>query len=536
MPANTKPNAPGGDHGAELCDLTAHELADLLDGREVKAVEVTESVLRRIETSDATIKAYMTITPEAALETARRVDAARAAAHGGANGASGLGRLAGIPVALKDNMCMDGVRTTCSSRILEDFVPPYDATVVARLKEANAVLLGKTNLDEFAMGSSTENSAFFTTRNPWDTACVPGGSSGGSAAAVAAGEAILSLGSDTGGSIRQPAAFCGVVGLKPTYGYVSRFGLIAFASSLDQIGPFSRDVEDAALMMNVIAGHDPKDATSVPIDVPDFTSFLTGDVRGLRVGVPAEYFIEGIEQVVKDAVRRAIDTMAKLGAEIIDISLPHTEYALATYYLIAPSEASSNLARYDGVRYGYRAEGQPDVLSMYKKTRSQGFGAEVKRRIMLGTYALSSGYYDAYYLKAQKVRTLFVQDFARAFEKVDVIMTPTTPTVPFKVGERADNPLAMYLSDLFTIPANLAALPALSLPCAFTDDGGDDEDDDADGTSAPAGLPIGVQFMGPAFGEGTVFRAAHALERELKATSRRPPVAASRPLSEPEVK
>lgn len=498
----------------ELCDLTAHELADMLEMREVSAVEVTESVLRRIEATDPLVKAYLTVTADAALETARRVDESRAKPAAGnakeaADGATGRGRLAGIPVALKDNLCTDGVRTTCASRILENFIPPYDATVVERLKKAGAVLVGKTNLDEFAMGSSTENSGFFTTRNPWDITRVPGGSSGGSAAAVAAGEAILSLGSDTGGSIRQPAAFCGVVGLKPTYGCVSRFGLIAFASSLDQIGPFSRDIEDAALLMNVIAGHDPKDATSVPREVPDFTSFLTGDVRGLRVGVPAEYFIEGIDQVVKDAVRGAIATMARLGAEIVDISLPHTEYALATYYLIAPSEASSNLARYDGVRYGYRAQGQPDVVSMFKKTRSEGFGAEVKRRIMLGTYALSSGYYDAYYLKAQKVRTLFVQDFARAFEKVDVIMTPTTPTAPFRVGERADNPLAMYLSDLFTIPANLAALPALSLPCAFTDDG----------------LPIGVQFMAPAFGEGAIFRAAYALEQELKLTSRRPPVA-----------
>ncbi len=472
----------------ELFKLTAHELRDMLQSRQISAVEIVKSVLSRVEQVESKVRSYIALTPETALETAKGVDARIARGEE-------LPPLAGIPVAIKDNMCTMGVRTTCASKILENFEPPYDATVVSRLKRAGVPIIGKTNMDEFAMGSSTENSAFFKTHNPWDLERVPGGSSGGSAAAVAAFEAVCALGSDTGGSIRQPAAFCGVVGLKPTYGRVSRYGLVAFASSLDQIGPFARDVEDCALVMNQISGHDSLDSTSVDREVPDYTSFLGKGVKGVRVGVPKEYFVEGIDPEVKQGIMAAIDKLAGMGAVIEEVSLPHTEYALATYYLIAPAEASSNLARYDGVKYGLRVDA-PDILTMYRKTRSQGFGPEVKRRIMLGTYALSAGYYDAYYLKAQKVRTLIRRDFDRAFERCDVLVSSTTPTVPFKIGEKVDNPLAMYLSDLFTIPANIAALPAISVPCAVSS----------------SGLPVGLQIQGRHFDEGMLLRVAAAVE------------------------
>jgi aspartyl-tRNA(Asn)/glutamyl-tRNA(Gln) amidotransferase subunit A len=415
--------------------------------------------------------------------------------------------LRGIPIAVKDILCTAGIPTTCGSRILEDFIPPYDATVVARLKAAGAVILGKTNTDEFAMGSSTENSAFFPTHNPWDLERVPGGSSGGSAAAVAAGECLGALGTDTGGSVRQPAALCGIVGLKPTYGRVSRYGLIAFASSLDQVGVLTRDVTDAAILLNVIAGHDPLDSTSLDAPVPDATAALTGDIRGMRVGVPREYFIPGMQPEVEAAVRAALEKLADLGAEIVEVSLPHTDYALPVYYLIAPAEASANLARYDGVRYGLRIVGN-SLEDTYKQTRGQGFGPEVKRRIMLGTYALSAGYYDAYYLKAQKVRTLIKGDFDRAFQQVDVIVTPTSPTTAFRIGEKTDDPIQMYLSDIFTLSVNLAGICGINVPCGF----------DAQG------LPIGLQIMGPALGETTILRVAYAYEQATDWHTRRPPL------------
>jgi aspartyl-tRNA(Asn)/glutamyl-tRNA(Gln) amidotransferase subunit A len=391
---------------------------------------------------------------------------------------------------------------------LQNFIPPYDATVICRLKKERAILIGKTNMDEFAMGSSTENSAFFTTRNPWDLSRVPGGSSGGSAAAVAAGEAIAALGSDTGGSIRQPASFCGVTGMKPTYGRVSRFGLVAFASSLDQIGPFARDVEDCALLLNAICGHDAQDSTSVDMPVPDFTESLVPDMKGFRLGIPAEYFVEGMDSGVKSSIERAIGVLEDLGASWEEVSLPHTAYAVAVYYLVATAEASSNLARYDGVKYGYRAKNPADLLEMYSSTRAQGFGTEVKRRIMLGTYALSSGYYDAYYLKAQKVRTLIRQDFERAFAKFDVLVTPTAPTPAFRIGEKVDDPLQMYLSDIFTIPCNLAGLPGISIPCGLSKEG----------------LPIGLQILGKPFEEGKILRAAHAFQQATDWHLRRPPL------------
>ncbi|HWN55668.1 MAG TPA: Asp-tRNA(Asn)/Glu-tRNA(Gln) amidotransferase subunit GatA, partial [Methylomirabilota bacterium] len=416
-----------------------------------------------------------------------------------------LGLLDGIPLAIKDVLCTRGIRTTCSSKILENFVPPYDATVVAKLLDAGTVILGKLNMDEFAMGSSTENSAFFTTRNPWDLARVPGGSSGGAAAAIAADLAAATLGTDTGGSIRQPAAFCGRVGLKPTYGRVSRYGLVAFASSLDQVGPFGKDVRDAALVLQAIAGHDPMDSTSVDVGVPDYAAELEGGVKGLRIGIPAEYFIEGLDPEVEAAVRAAIDTLRGLGAKTESVSLPHTEYGLAAYYVIAPAEASSNLARYDGVKYGRRVPGARDLIDMYSRTRGAGFGAEVKRRVMLGTYALSAGYYDAYYGKALRVRTLVQRDFQQAFERVDVIVAPTTPGVAFKMGERED-PLQMYLNDVFTIPVNLAGLPGVSIPAGFTQ----------------TGLPIGLQIIGKAFDEATVLRVARAYEAATSWHERKP--------------
>jgi len=440
------------------------------------------------------------VTEEAALAQADAVDAARARGEA-------LSPLAGIPLALKDNLCTLGVETTCSSKILQGFKPPYSATVVDRLQAAGSVFVGKANLDEFAMGSSTENSAFGPSHNPWDLARVPGGSSGGSTAAVAAGEAIWALGSDTGGSIRQPAAFCGVVGLKPTYGRVSRYGLIAFASSLDQIGPITRDVRDAALLLGALSGHDPMDSTSVDLAVPDYAAALTGDVRGLRLGVPREYFAQGVEPAVAASVRAAIDVLVGLGAVAEEISLPHSEYALPTYYILAPAEASSNLARFDGVRFGHRTAHATSHIDLFEKSREEGFGAEVKQRIMIGTYALSAGYYDAFYLKAQQVRTLIKRDFDRAFESYDLIIAPTAPTAAFKIGEVSD-PLAMKLNDVLTIPANMAGIPAVSLPCGFAPIDGMD-------------LPIGLQLMAPAFGEETLLRAAHAYEQATDWHTRR---------------
>jgi aspartyl-tRNA(Asn)/glutamyl-tRNA(Gln) amidotransferase subunit A len=485
-----------------LTALTAHELGARYRSGVATPTQVVTEYLTRIEHLDPQVRAFLTVTRDGALREAARADARFA------EGAP-CGPLDGVPVALKDVLCTRGVRTTCGSRILEGFVPPYDATVVARLRAAGAVVLGKLNMDEFAMGSSTEHSAFFTTRNPWDLARVPGGSSGGASAAVAADLAALSLGTDTGGSIRQPAAFCGVLGMKPTYGRVSRYGLIAFASSLDQVGPFARDVEDAALILEVIAGADPMDSTAVDVPVPPYRAALGHGVEGLRIGVPAEYFIDGMDPEVERAVREAIGTLEKLGARPEAVSLPHTEYGLAAYYVIAPAEASSNLARYDGVKYGLRAAGGRDLIDMYSKTRAAGFGAEVKRRVMLGTYVLSAGYYDAYYGQAQKVRTLVRRDFEQAFARVDLIVAPTTPGVAFKMGEKED-PLQMYLNDIFTIPVNLAGLPGLSIPAGFTQ----------------TGLPIGLQLIGRAFDEATLLRAAHAYQQVTSWHTRKPPLAA----------
>ncbi len=488
----------------ELFRLTIHEAAALLRRRDVSAVELTQAVLERIFAVDNAVKAYLSLMPEAALEGAAAADRALAAADDPA----GLPALLGVPLAIKDVILVEGAPATCGSKILEDFLPPFEATVTGKLRGAGAVLLGKTNTDEFAMGSSTENSAYVTTRNPWDLSRVPGGSSGGSAAAVAADECLGALGSDTGGSVRQPASLCGVVGLKPTYGRVSRYGLVAFASSLDQIGTLAKDVTDAAILLQAIAGHDPLDSTSVDAAVPDYSAVLQDDVKGLRIGVPSEYFMDGMQPEVEQAVRAAIDTLVSLGAEVREISLPHTQYALPVYYLLAPAEASANLARYDGVRYGLR---HPDAQTMwegFKLSREAGFGPEVKRRIMLGAYALSAGYYDAYYLKAQQVRTLLKRDFDLAFEQVDVIAAPVSPTTAFKIGEKADDPLSMYLADVFTLSLNLAGNCGLSVPCGF----------DA------AGLPIGLQLIGPAFGEPTILRAAYAYEQATAWRSRRPKI------------
>ena len=481
----------------ELFELTAHELSEKIQSKEVSAREVTQSVLDRVESVEPRVKSYVIVTRDQALAQADAVDAKIAAGET-------VAPAAGIPLALKDNLCTIGVETTCSSKILRGFHPPYDATVVEKLKDAGSVFVGKANLDEFAMGSSTENSGLFPTHNPWNLDYVPGGSSGGSTASVAAGEAVWSLGSDTGGSIRQPAAYCGVVGLKPTYGRVSRYGLIAFASSLDQIGPIIKDVRDAALLLGAISGHDPMDSTSIVRDVPDYTKALTGDVKGLRIGVPKEYFAQGVEGVIANAVRAAVDQLVSLGAIAEEVSLPHSEYALPTYYILAPAEASSNLARYDGVRFGHRTARATSHIDLFEKTREEGFGPEVKQRIMLGTYALSAGYYDAFYLKAQKVRTLIKRDFDNAFEKYDVLLSPTAPTVAFPIGQKTGDPLAMKLSDVLTIPANMAGIPAISLPCGFTN-----------------GLPIGLQIMAPAFGEEILLRAAHAYEQSTDWHTRR---------------
>ncbi len=481
-----------------LNELTIHELQDRIKKKEVSAREIVDDVFKRIDAVEGKVHSYITLMRESAYEAAESADRDIRAKK--------INTLTGIPVALKDIMCTRGVRTTCGSRILHNFTPPYDATVVKKLKEAGAVFVGKANMDEFAMGSSTETSWFGVTRNPWDLDRIPGGSSGGSASAVAADECVAATGSDTGGSIRQPAALCGIVGLKPTYGRVSRFGLIAFASSLDQIGPFTKDVEDCAIMMNVIAGYDPMESTSVPMEVPDYQSFIGKDIRGWTVGIPKEYFIEGIDPEVEGAVRKTIAVIEGLGAKCVDISLPHTEYCLAVYYVIAPAEASSNLARYDGVKYGYRSADGRDLLEMYKKTRSEGFGAEVKRRIMIGTYALSSGYYDAYYKKASQVRTLIKRDFQEAFKTCDVIVTPTSPTPAFRIGEKTDDPLQMYLSDIFTISTNLAGIPGISVPCGYT----------------KSGLPIGAQFLAGHFEEGKLLQVAHAYEKHSGIERRRP--------------
>jgi aspartyl-tRNA(Asn)/glutamyl-tRNA(Gln) amidotransferase subunit A len=477
-----------------------HELTAAYRRGETTPSAVTEAYLARIEKLDRRIGAYITVTAEEAR-------AAAAAADRRYRDGTPLGPLDGVPLSIKDVFCTRGVRTTCGSRILERFVPPYDATLVARLAAAGAVMLGKGNLDEFAMGSSTEHSAFHVTRNPWDLARVPGGSSGGPAAAVAGGLAAGGFGTDTGGSIRQPAAFCGVVGLKPTYGRISRYGLVAFASSLDHPGPFGRDVTDAALLLAVAAGHDPMDATSIDAPVPDYTADLSRGVRGLRLGVPDEYFIAGMDPEVERAVRAAIEVLRGLGAGVERVSLPATPYALATYYVIAPAEASSNLARYDGVKYGLRVDGR-DLVDMESRTRAAGFGAEVKRRVMLGTYVLSAGYYDAYYGKAQKVRTLVRRDFDAAFGRVDLVVAPTTPNVAFVHGEKED-PVAMYLNDVFTIPADMAGVPAVSVPCGFT----------------AAGLPIGLQLIGRTLDEATVLRAAYAYEQATDWHRRRPELA-----------
>ena len=484
----------------DLHALTIHELCNLLDEREVSAREVTEAFYGRIDAVDERVHAYLTLTRDLAFEQADRADRRRQAGE--------YGPLLGIPLAVKDVICTKGVRTTCGSKILKGFVPPYDATVVERLNTAGAILLGKANMDEFAMGSSTEHSAYGTTHNPWDVRAIPGGSSGGSAAAVAADECAAALGTDTGGSIRQPAACCGIVGLKPTYGRVSRYGLVAFASSLDQIGPMTKDVRDAALLLNVIGGKDVRDSTSADIALPDFTRALDKPAKGLRVGIPREYFVEGSDAEVERAVREAIKVLEGLGAATADISLPHTEYGVAVYYILASSEASSNLARYDGIKYGYRVPEWTNLRDMYMRTRDEGFGAEVKRRIMLGTYALSAGYYDAYYKKAQQVRTLLSQDFEAAFGRVDVVVAPTAPTPAFKIGEKTDDPLRMYLSDIFTVPVNLAGVPGISLPCGFSS----------------AGLPIGLQIIGKPFDEETILRVAYAFERETDYHRRKPPL------------
>ena len=473
----------------ELFDLTIHELSDKLQRRELSSMEVTRAALDRIESTESKVNAFITVTSGVALAAAEAADRRIAAGEGDL--------LTGIPVALKDIFLTEGVLTTCGSRILENFIPPYSSTAWEKLNGQGAVLLGKLNQDEFAMGSSNESSAFGVTRNPWNPEYIPGGSSGGSAAAIAARQATATLGTDTGGSIRQPASHCGCVGLKPTYGRVSRYGVIAYASSLDQVGPVTRDVRDCALLLGAVAGYDAKDSTSVDLPVPEYTAHLAAGVKGLKIGLPREYFIEGLDADVRKSMDDAIATYLNLGAEIVDISLPHTDYAVASYYLIATAEASSNLARYDGVRFGHRNRDAKGLLDMYCRSRAEGFGAEVKRRIMLGTYALSSGYYDAYYLKAQKVRTLIQNDFLNAFEKVDVILSPVAPTPAFRIGEKVNDPLQMYLSDIFTIPVNLAGTCGISVPAGFSGEG----------------LPIGVQLIGRPFGEERILQAAYAFEQ-----------------------
>lgn len=473
----------------ELTDLTIHEMQQQMADGTTTAVALTEAFLKRIHATDEQLNAFITVCDEEALAAAREADAQRAAGN--------VQPLTGIPVALKDIFVTAGVRTTCASKILGDYLPPYDGTAVRKLKEQGAVIVGKLNMDEFAMGSSNENSAFGAVRNPWNTDCVPGGSSGGSAACVSARQAVASLGTDTGGSIRQPASHCGVVGLKPTYGRVSRYGVIAYASSLDQVGPLTRDVRDCAIMLGAVAGYDPADSTSVDTPVPDYLANLEQGVAGKKIGLPKEYFIDGLDDDVKQAVDAAVAKYRELGAEIVEVSLPHTKYAVACYYVVATAEASSNLARYDGVRYCERVDEGKGLIDMYAQTRAAGFGDEVKRRIMLGTYALSSGYYDAYYIKAQKVRALIRQDFIDAFEQVDCILTPVAPTAAFGLGDKTSDPLQMYLSDIFTLSANLAGICGLSLPCGLSQQG----------------LPVGVQLLGKAFGEAELLQTAYAFEQ-----------------------
>ena len=481
----------------DLFHLTVHEARDLLRRGETSSVELTEAVLDRVRSVEPELQAYVTVTEERAQDDARRADEVLRQGRGSA--------LTGIPMQIKDLICTQGIPTTCASRMLEGFVPIYDATVMERLLAESPVLVGKGNMDEFAMGSSTENSAFHVTRNPWDLERVPGGSSGGGAAAVAAGECLFALGSDTGGSIRQPASLCGITGFKPTYGLVSRFGLVAFASSLDQIGPLTKDVEDCALVLNAIAGHDPRDSTSIPGGVPDYTRALEADVKGLRLGVPRELFGEGIEPEVEAAVRQSISVLEGLGARVEECSLPMSRYSLAVYYIVAPSECSANLARYDGVKYGFAYAGAPSMWETLEMTRAGGFGPEVKRRVMLGTHALSSGYYDAYYLKAQKVRTLIRREMAEAFERFDALVTPTSPTVAFKLGERMADPVAMYKSDICTLPVNIAGTPAISVPCGFSS----------------AGLPIGLQIMGKHLAEETLLRIGYTYQQATDWHTRR---------------
>ena len=485
----------------ELYELSIKEISELIKKKEVSPVELTKQILNRIERYDGDINSYVTVLSDYAIQKAKKAQD---------DIASGkyLGPLHGVPIGLKDIFVMKDVRTTAGSKILENFKPLYNATVTQKLLDAGAIIVGKNNMDEFAMGSSNETSYFGVVKNPWDLQRVPGGSSGGSAAAVAASLCYGSVGTDTGGSIRQPASLCGIVGMKPTYGNVSRFGMIAFASSLDQAGPLTKSVYDAAVILNLISGHEPRDSTSVNAPVPDYVSNLKNDIKGLKVGIPKEYFIDGIDAEVLCAVQDAIKLITELGAEIIEMSLPHTEYATAAYYIIAPSEASSNLARYDGVKYGYRSQSFDDLLDMYKNTKSEGFGGEVKRRIMIGTYALSAGYYDAFYNKARKVQTLIRQDFQNAFEKVDVILTPTAAEPAFKLGEKTSDPIKMYLSDIFTNPTNLAGLPGISLPCGYTNDG----------------LPIGLQFIGKPFDEQNVLNAAYAYESNTDWNKRRPKI------------
>ncbi|MBD8946211.1 MAG: Asp-tRNA(Asn)/Glu-tRNA(Gln) amidotransferase subunit GatA [Clostridiales bacterium] len=476
----------------ELYKKTAHELRDMIKNKEITSAEATKSVLERIDSVEEKVESYITVCSESAMERAAEIDKKLAAGEE-------VGPLAGVPCAIKDNMCTRDVLTTCASKMLYNFKPPYNATVVEKLNAAGTVTLGKVNMDEFAMGSSTENSYFKKTKNPYDLTKVPGGSSGGSAASVAADEAPFSLGSDTGGSIRQPAAFCGCVGLKPTYGSVSRYGLIAFASSLDQIGPLAKDVRDAAMVLDVIAGHDEKDSTSVNVAHPCYENALTGDIQGLKIGIPEEYIGDGIDGEVSSAIYAAIDNMKSLGAESENMNLPLNKYALPTYYMISSAEASSNLARFDGVKYGYRAEQFDDLVDMYCQSRNEGFGREVKRRIMIGTYALSSGYYDAYYKKAQQVRTMIMNDFNKAFEKYDVLVTPTSPTTAFGIGEKTTDPLQMYLADICTVSVNIGGLPAIVIPCGYDKNG----------------LPIGLQIIGRPFGEATILNAAYALEKTI---------------------
>jgi aspartyl-tRNA(Asn)/glutamyl-tRNA(Gln) amidotransferase subunit A len=484
----------------DLHQLTISQAHQLLKEKKISSVELTKASLARLAKVEDNVHACITISEDAALEQAQEADKVINSGK--------IKPLTGIPALIKDVMCTKGIKTTCSSKFLENFIPPYDATVIEKLKASNAVILGKTNMDEFAMGSSTENSAFFPTRNPWDLDRVPGGSSGGSAVAVAADESIYALGSDTGGSIRQPAGFCSVVGLKPTYGRVSRYGLVAFASSLDQIGPITKNVADCALVLNTIAGNDPRDSTSAPHPVPDFTKSLIPDLKKLRLGIPKEYFVDGMQKEVRTSIETAINKLEELGAKVDrDASLPLTKYALAVYYILAPSEASANLARYDGVKYGFSYQDTNNMWEAMEKTKQFGFGAEVKRRIMLGTYALSAGYYDAYYLKAQKVRTLIIREFKDAFEKYDALVTPTSPTVPFKLGEKVDDPIQMYLSDVCTLPINIAGLPAISIPAGFAD-----------------GLPIGMQVIGKPFDEETILRVAFAYEQATEWHKRKPPI------------